>query len=121
MEIDMYFKLDTNGAFVEGEMEETSELELFIDQVDMILTTKPGSVLGEPTFGINLEKYLWTFQGGSAIIKQEIEQQISEFIINDYNIPYEIDVNFIKGEIFDSIFINFSVDGQQITGYYIKS
>jgi len=119
--VDMYFKLETNAAFEDNEVEEISELEQFIDQVDMVMTTSPGDILGDPTFGINLEKYLWTFQGGSGSIKQEIEQQIRDYVLNESQIPYEIDVNFIKGEIFDSILIDFLIDGHKITGYYVKS
>ena len=48
--VDMYFKLDTNAAFEDNEVEEISELEQFIDQVDMVMTTSPGDILGEPTF-----------------------------------------------------------------------
>jgi hypothetical protein len=117
MPIDIYFKLPSDTVFDPNGIEEESVLETFLQQVDMILTTTKGTVLGDPEFGLNLDQYLWSFTGGSGSIKQQIEQQINNYIYLEDPIDYSIDVNFISGEIYDTILIDIVVDGNKIAGY----
>ncbi len=117
MPIDIYFKLPSDTVFDPFGIEEESVLETFLQQVDMILTTKKGSVLGDPEFGLSLEQYLWSFSGGSGSVQQQIEQQINEYIYIEEPIDYEISVNFIAGEIYDTMLIDVIVDGEKIAGY----
>lgn len=117
MPVDIYFKLPSDKVFDPFAVEEESALEIFLQQVDMILTTEKGSVLGDPEFGLNLDQYLWTFSGGSGSIRQEIEQQIANYISLEDPIDYQIDVSFIAGEIYDTILIDILVDGEKMAGY----
>jgi len=117
MPIDLYFKLPSDTVYDPFSIEEESALETFLQQVDMILTTTKGSVLGDPEFGLSLDQYLWSFSGGSSSVKQQIEQQILNYIYMENPISYEISVNFIAGEIFDTMLIDVLVDGEKIAGY----
>lgn len=117
MAVDIYFKISSDSIFNPDNIEEEDSVEIFIQQIDMIMTTKKGSLLGDPEFGVNLEKYLWSFYGGSDGIKQEIFQQISQYTDNISNIPYDVEVNFINGEIWDSILVDIIVDGTKVAGY----
>ena len=117
MAVDIYFKLPSDPVFDAFGIEEESALEIFLQQVDMILTTTKGSVLGDPEFGLNLDQYLWSYSGGSGSIKQDVQQQINQYVETDVPIDYNIDVSFISGEIYDTILIDVSVDGQKVAGY----
>jgi hypothetical protein len=117
MAIDIYFKLPSDSVYDPRGIEEESALEIFLQQVDMILTTERGSVLGDPEFGLNLEKYLWSYSGGSGTIQQEINQQIINYVYIEGPIDYEISVSFISGEIWDTILIDVLIDGEKIAGY----
>jgi hypothetical protein len=119
MSVDIYFKLPSDRIFNPNGLEEDNEVEIFLQQLDMILSTKKGSVFGDPEFGLALEQYLWTFSGGSGSIKQEIYQQITQYTDNIENIDYEIDVNFIQGEIYDSILVDVKIDGTKVAGYLV--
>ena len=117
MAVDIYFKLPSDPVFDAFGIEEESALEIFLQQVDMILTTTKGSVLGDPDFGVSLDQYLWSYSGGSGSIKQDVQQQINQYVETDVPIDYNIDVSFISGEIYDTILIDVSVDGQKVAGY----
>jgi hypothetical protein len=117
MAVDIYFKLPSDKIFDPYGIEEESSLEIFLQQIDMILTTEKGSVLGDPEFGLNLDQYLWSFSGGSGSIRQEIERQIANYIFLQDPIDYQIDVNFIAGEIYDTMLIDILVDGEKMAGY----
>lgn len=117
MAIDIYFKLPSDSVYDPRGIEEESALEIFLQQVDMIMTTEKGTVLGDPDFGLSLDRYLWSYSGGSGTIRQEIEQQISNYVFMEDPIPYEISVNFITGEIWDTILIDVLIDGEKIAGY----
>ena len=64
-----------------------------------------------------LEKYLWSYSGGSGTIQQEINQQIINYVYIESPIDYEISVSFISGEIWDTILIDVLIDGEKIAGY----
>ena len=117
MAVDIYFKLPSDPIYNPNGVEEDNNVEIFLQQLDMILSTKKGSLFGDPEFGLSLDQYLWSFAGGSGTIKQEIYQQISQYTDNTESIDFEIDVNFIKGEIWDSILVDIIVDGTKVAGY----
>lgn len=119
MPVDIYFKLPSDPVYDSNGIEENSDLEIFLQQLDMIMTTQKGSVLGDPEFGLSLDSYLWTLQGGSSTVKQEIQQQITKYTDLEDPIDYDIDVNFIAGEIWETILIDVTVQGEKIAGYLI--
>lgn len=83
----------------------------------MILTTQKGEVFGSPNLGASLESYLWNPNISASIIKREIIEQIKEFCPRSSStIPFDIDVNFVKGEITDSILVDIEIDGTKVLG-----
>lgn len=117
MAIDIYFKLPSDSVYDPRGIEEESAVEIFLQQVDMIMTTERGTVLGDPDFGLSLDRYLWSYSGGSGTIKQDINQQINNYVFLEDPINYDISVNFISGEIYDTILIDILIDGEKIAGY----
>lgn len=120
MAIDLYFKLEDDKIFNPYAIEEESDYEIFLQQLDMILTTRKGSILGDPEFGLSLDQYLWSFSGGSGSIKQDIYQQITQYVEFQKEIPYDIDVNFVQGEVWDTILIDIYIKGNKVAGYWMN-
>ena len=122
MAIDLYFKMDTYPYYDADEIEITDRVELLLQEVEMILTTSKGSVLGDPDFGLSLDSYIWSTAKGNSHIKQDAENQINKYISNDTlrGIDLGIEVNFIKGEIWDTIILDILIDGTQVAGYTVE-
>jgi hypothetical protein len=121
MAVDIYFKLPEYPYYNPSEIEITDDLEMFLQHVEMIITTPKGSILGDPEFGCSLESYLWSTQKGGGEIKQEISTQIYEYVdFDDVNgIPYDIEVSFLKGELWDTAIIDLTIDGTKVAGYVL--
>jgi hypothetical protein len=121
MAVDIYFKLADYPYYNPNEIEITDDLEIFLQNVEMIITTPKGSVLGDPNFGCSLESYLWSTDAGGGDIKREITSQIYDYVEFDdkEGIPYDIEVNFLKGQIWDTAVIDLTIDGTKVAGYVL--
>lgn len=122
MAIDLYFKMDTYPYYDADEIETNNRVEMLLQCVEMILTTPKGSVLGEPDFGMNLDSYIWSMSKSSSNIKQDAMFQFQSYISQETwnGISLDVDVNFIKGEIWDSIILDILIDGTKVAGYAVE-
>ena len=121
MAIDLYFKFDSYPHYDQTEIEVIDSLENFLQQLEMILTTPKNSLLGDPDFGVSLEAFLWTTTMGSGAIKQQITDQIVQYVnFSEFgSIPYDIQVSFLKGEVWDTIIVDILIDGIKVAGYAV--
>lgn len=121
MAVDIYFKQQEYPYFDPTEIEVIDSLENFLQQIEMILTTPKGSLLGDPDFGVSLDSYLWSTSIGSGPIKQDIIHQIMTYVnFNEFgSIPYDIQVSFLKGEVWDTIIVDVLIDGTKVAGYAV--
>jgi hypothetical protein len=122
MAVDIYFKLSEYPYYDPSEIEINDELEMFLQNVEMLITTPKGTVLGDPNFGCSLESYLWSTDKSAYDIKQEITSQIYEYVnFDNYGgISYDIEVNFLQGEIWDTAIIDLTIDGTKVSGYVVN-
>ena len=58
MRREIYCKLPTDLDY-EMKLELEDEAKQILQQIKIILGTKPGEVMGSPLFGIDIEKYLF--------------------------------------------------------------
>jgi hypothetical protein len=116
MPIDFYLRIPTDPNYDENEIELDVDIQNFQQQLEMILTTRKGDILGDPQFGANLEDYVWSNYSSSQI-RSEIQTQIAIYCQDlASKIPCDVDVNFIKGEIYDTILVDLILDGTKVMG-----
>jgi phage baseplate assembly protein W len=77
---DFYLREENDPAFRPSQLEVYDDLESTIQQVKMTLFTRKGEVLGEPDFGINIEKYLFEFSISPFSLSNEAESQINKYV-----------------------------------------
>ena len=117
MPLDIYLRIPTDPNYDSTELEIDDRIFNFVQMVEMILTTNKGEVFGSPHLGANLEAYLWNPQITPSTIKSEINRQIMEYCREGIkDIPYSIDVNFMKGSITDSMIVDIIIDGTKVLG-----
>lgn len=121
MPIDIYIKMPGDKNYTEKRREVDADLDKFAQAIEMLLMTTKGTVLGYPDMGCNLDAFLWNPYVTNGQIKDSISSQIQKYV-PEYSsyIPYEIDVQFISGEIVDSILINIIIDSSELFGVVIK-
>ena len=117
MAIDIYLRIPTDPNYDPTQIDGDDRFQQFLQLIEMLLTTKKGEVLGNPSLGCNLEQFLWNDQISSSSIKSEIMTQILTYG-GDYGnaIPYDVDVNFIAGQITDSILVDVYINEQKVLG-----
>mgnify|MGYP000913046800 CR=1 FL=1 len=121
MAVDIYFKSSEFPYYDETEIEISEANEMFIQALDMLFATPKTHVLGDPNFGIDLEQYIWSITKSASSIKQEIINQIDDHI--DYElldlVNYDIEVNYLKGDLWDTVVIDVVIDGTKVAGYAV--
>lgn len=71
---------EADPAYQEGRLEVYDDLESAIQQIRMTLFTKKGEVLGEPNFGLDVEKYLFSYNIDPFVLSKEADQQINSYV-----------------------------------------
>jgi phage baseplate assembly protein W len=116
---EIYCKLTNDPYFESDRLEVTSDIEALIEKIRMVMLTKKGDVLGEPEFGVDLEKYIFeTFFDRRAILS-EINNQFSKYIPeqNRYDLNTKVDIS--KGEFRDNIIVDIFINQEKILGFAI--
>ena len=69
-------------------------VEQILTRIKMILGTVPGSVLGSPEFGVDIERYVFSTNFNAQHIESLINQQINKYvqpIAMDYDIKCKVE------------------------------
>lgn len=112
---DLYLRAPGDPNYQEGIFESNDPIENAVQQIRMVLLTRPGEVLGED-IGFNAEKYLFEFELGDVTpMESDANSQISEYVL--FARPYAISANaFTMNDLSDpfrvGLGLNIKIDGQ---------
>ena len=100
-------------------MQQDSELSMLLTQIQTMLFTRKGEVLGQPNFGANLEDYVYELRYNDYQLKTVIDNQIAEFIplASKYNVSVCIEV--VDDVTNHVVFLDITVDSRFQLGVYI--
>lgn len=122
MALDLYFKMPEDPYFLYEETEVEDGLDEFLNQVEMILTTRKGDVLGVPDFGANLDDYLWSTRLSNVQIETDIRNQIETHcseLTSQFN--YGVTVSFFEGRDWtDTMLVDITIDGTKALGIAVR-
>lgn len=77
---DFYFREPGDPRFREDQLEVSDDLESTLQQIQMTIFTNKGEVLGEPDFGVDLEKYLFEFDIDPFNVALAASDQINKYV-----------------------------------------
>jgi hypothetical protein len=118
--IDIYSRYDGDPNFEEFVLEVNDDFDVFVQQIEMVLTTNKTEVLGDHTFGGSLEDYIHSFNFNENQLKSEISNLINKYCTLSQKFNYSVDVKFFKGSIRDIGLIDIIVDGTKVFGILIR-
>jgi hypothetical protein len=75
---EIYCRLPGDAGYIPHKIEIDNSIEYILQKVRVCLGTRPGEVLGNPTFGINLSDYVFDM----SVDKKEIEERIDQLLQN---------------------------------------
>lgn len=77
---DFYMRNENDPKFVKDQIEVYDDLEATLNQIKMTLLTNKGEVLGEPNFGLQIEKYLFEFEVDPFGLANEATSQMETYV-----------------------------------------
>ena len=77
---DFYIRRDDDPAYRANQYEVYDATESMLQQIRMTLFTRKGEVLGEPDFGLEVDKYLFEFDIDPFSITKEASAQLSKYV-----------------------------------------
>lgn len=115
--IDLYIRPDEEDSSI---LEVHDYLYEFIEQVEVLLFTEPGEVLGSPDFGIDLERYVHELTINEYDLRRKISTQIKKWIPLAEDINYTVDVFFAKNSNGpDAALVNIGIEGNTLIGIVV--
>lgn len=120
--IDIYNKLATDQNYKPA-LETTDEMEMILQQIKMILGTNNGDVLGDPYFGVNIKKYIFSM----GYDQKELNDLVTVAIIGNinydkqkYNVQVTVDFGKDRQNGYDYAVINVSINQIKRLGIMIN-
>lgn len=110
----------TDPLYREDVLVISNELEALLGQIRMILFTSPGEVIGFPSFGVNLEYYIFSTNVSNTKIEATIREQIYTNCPLASKYDVSIQTTFFEGTTRDLCLIDIFVDGIKYLGITLK-
>lgn len=117
--MEFYVKTLGDPGYSIDKLQQDEELSMLLTQIETILFTRRGSVLGQPDFGANLEDYVYELQYNEYLIKRAIDEQLNKYVPLSKKYPVSISVDFTEELNRHVMFLDIRVDSKFQLGVYI--
>lgn len=119
---EIYCKLPTDEDY-EVKIESLDEAANILQQIKIVLGTKPGEVLGNPMFGIDLEKYLFTMGYNKDEIVELINTEIQQSIYYNatkWNLSVDVLFGHNADDPYEYALIDISLNHRKCLGIIVN-
>lgn len=119
---EIYCKLPTDLNY-ELKVESTDAIINLLQQIKVVLGTKPGEVLGAPMFGVDLERYLFLTNYNVDEIKKMVEYEITSNVKYDtdiFNITVDISYGHNANDAYDYALIDIVINERKCLGIIVN-
>ncbi len=114
---DIYPRNPDDPLYVEGKLDTDDVVESAIGMIKQIMLTKPGSVLGDPYFGIDIESLIFDFNVSQSELEEAIGLQLYTYCTFARSfLKIDFTIGFFKGETRDVCVIEFAISGNPVLG-----
>lgn len=76
-------------------------LELFLQEIDILFTTEPGTIYGQRDVGIAFERLLWQTKFRPSYLESIVTQGIKKDCYTNEEFKWKVDVELVKGNTQD--------------------
>lgn len=118
--VEIYPRNPDDPNYTTGFLETNDEVEILIGMIKNLMLTKPGEVLGDPYFGIDLESLIFDFEIDQESLENAISMQLMTYVpMSRSQFQVDFKVGFFKGDFRDACVIDFAIKGNPILGIKI--
>lgn len=117
---EIYPRNPDDPNYKEGFLHTDDEVEILIGMIKNCMLSRPGEVLGDPYFGIDLEGLIFDLEVDEKTLNRAIELHLITYVplaSSLFNVDFKI--GFFKGETRDACVIDFAIKGNPILGIKI--
>lgn len=117
--MEFYIKTYGDPKFDVSQMEIDDEITELLIQLETLLFTTKGSVLGDADFGLNLDDYVYSFRYNDNMLVKVCKEAINKFIPLSKKYNVDVTVDFTEEVDRHLVFISIVVDAKYQLGLYI--
>lgn len=117
---DIYLRVEGDPGFIDDKIENADLLQQYLQQIELLLFTRKGEVLGSHTLGCNVEDLIYELNLSEAPIKTAIWDQIVSYCSLHTLFKTDIKINFYKGTERDIGVIDIIVNDNIAAGLIIS-
>jgi phage baseplate assembly protein W len=117
--MEFYVRSLGDPGYNPDKLQQDDDLSMLLTQIETILFTKKGSVLGNPDFGANLEDYVYELRYNEYLIKSAINEQLNRYVPLSKKYPVSIAVDFTEELNRHVMFLDIRVDSKFQLGVYV--
>lgn len=117
--MELYIKAVGDPNFRPDQMQVDEEIQLMLTQIETLLFTAKGDVMGMPNFGLNLEDYVYSFMYNDDMIKGVVSNAISENVPFSTKYPVSVNVEYVTETEKNAMYIDITIDNRYGIGLYI--
>lgn len=111
---DFYMRSEDDPKFRPDQIEVYDEIESCINQIKMTLLTNKGEVLGEPGFGLQIERYLFDFELDPFKLSEDANSQIQSYVMESKKRNVSVKPSFTTDEKQRKIYaLKIAIDGRR--------
>jgi len=117
--MEFYVKDIGEPNYQPDKIQQDDEISMLLTQIETVLFTRKGEVLGDSNFGANLEDYVYSLSYNDFMIKKTINDQLRSYVplAKKYNV--QVDAEFTHESDRHVMFIDIIVDSRIQVGLYI--
>ena len=108
----MYIKTIGDPNYSTTSVHTKNEIAQLITQIETILFTNKGEVLGDPDFGCSLNDMIYSLNANEFTLKKEIDKQIARYCPLASKYMVDAKISFIRGEVRDEAYIDILIDSK---------
>lgn len=120
MALDIFAFPDTHHRYRYDMTELTSEWDIMVQQIDILLFTKPGEFIEHPTFGVDLEHYIFETTVPCAEIERLVQGAINEWIVKPDGVSINVQCRAYQVNGEPICVVDIIVENLVLTRYFFK-
>lgn len=117
--MEFYVKEIGEPNFKPDVLQQDAELSMLMTQIETMLFTRKGDVLGNLEFGASLEDYVYELRYNDFQLKKVINEQIQQYIPLAQKYSVDIQIDYAEEVDRHAMFLDIVVDSRFQLGVYI--